>query len=142
MDELKARLASLEERVAALEAKRSTCMKKPTVEEIAAYCMERKNGIDEQEFYDHHERVGWLVGKNKTPMKCWQATIRTWEKSRVKDIPGNGSAKYREELISALKNSHNSYMPQLSNNAKKLFYEQKKHWRDLQQEVQAGIIAF
>ena len=142
MDELKARLASLEERVAALEAKRSSRMKKPTVEEIAVYCTERKNDIDVQEFYDHHERVGWLVGKNKTPMKCWQATIRTWEKSRVKE-PGNGSSsKYREELITALKNSHNSYMPQLSNNAKELFYEQKRHWRDLQQEIQAGIIAF
>ena len=141
MDELKARLAILEERVAALEAKRLGRMKKPTVEEIAAYCAERKNGIDAQNFFDHHERVGWLVGKNKTPMKCWQATIRTWEKSRAKEQVSS-SPRHREELIVALKDSHNYAMPQLSTKAKELFYEQKKHWRDMQQEVQAGIVAF
>lgn len=50
---------------------------KPTVEEIKAYCEQRKNGIDAQKFFDFYESKGWKVGN--TPMKNWQAAIRTWE---------------------------------------------------------------
>ena len=50
---------------------------KPTVEEIAAYCEERNNGIDAEYFFNYYEGNGWKVGKN--PMKNWQAAIRTWE---------------------------------------------------------------
>jgi hypothetical protein len=52
---------------------------KPTVEEIAAYCAKRNNGIDAQYFFDKQESIGWLVGRSKTPMQDWKATIRTWE---------------------------------------------------------------
>ena len=51
---------------------------KPTVEEIRNYCIERKNNIDAQYFYDYYESTGWRVGKN--PMKDWKATIRNWER--------------------------------------------------------------
>ena len=51
---------------------------KPTVEEIRNYCIERKNNIDAQYFYDYYEANGWKVGKN--PMKDWKATIRNWER--------------------------------------------------------------
>ena len=53
-------------------------MKKPTIEEIAAYCIERKNGIDAEHFHDYYESIGWVVGRS--PMKNWQAAVRTWEK--------------------------------------------------------------
>lgn len=51
---------------------------KPTVEEIKAYCDERKNGIDPERFFDTYETKGWKVGS--TPMKDWKAAVRTWEK--------------------------------------------------------------
>ena len=51
---------------------------KPTVDEIKAYCRERKNGIDPEQFWDYYESKGWLVGK--TAMKDWRAAVRTWEK--------------------------------------------------------------
>ena len=35
---------------------------KPTVEEIAAYCAERKNEVDAQAFFDFYESKGWKVG--------------------------------------------------------------------------------
>lgn len=53
----------------------------PSVEEIAEYCIERNNGIDPEEFYDHYEANGWLVGK--VPMKDWKAAVRTWERRRM-----------------------------------------------------------
>lgn len=52
----------------------------PSVEEVAAYCTERKNGIDAKTFVDFYEAKGWMIGKNK--MKDWHAAVRTWEGSR------------------------------------------------------------
>ena len=53
--------------------------KKPTVDEILTYCIERKNSVDPQKFFDYYESKGWLIGKS--PMKSWQAAVRTWEKN-------------------------------------------------------------
>lgn len=50
---------------------------KPTLEEIKAYCTERKNSVDAENFFNFYESKGWLVGKNK--MKDWRASVRTWE---------------------------------------------------------------
>lgn len=52
---------------------------KPTIEEIRAYCQERKNHVNPNRFYDFYESKDWYVGKNK--MKNWKAAIRTWEQS-------------------------------------------------------------
>jgi len=53
---------------------------KPNFEQVRDYCMERKNNIDAQQFIDSNESKGWLIGKNKTPMKCWKSAINTWER--------------------------------------------------------------
>jgi hypothetical protein len=53
--------------------------RKPTVEDIAAYCRERGNAVDPQRFFDHYESNGWRVGK--AAMRNWQASVRTWEKN-------------------------------------------------------------
>lgn len=50
---------------------------KPTPEEVKAYCDERKNNIDAQQFVDFYEAKGWKVGRE--PMKDWKAAVRTWE---------------------------------------------------------------
>ena len=61
---------------------------KPTVEEVEAYCQERGNGISGQDFVDSYERVGWVVGRNRTPMKNWKAAVHTWENERKKKNKG------------------------------------------------------
>lgn len=57
----------------------------PTLDEIKAYCQERKNGINPETFYDFYQSKGWMVGKN--PMKDWKAAVRTWERRDKKDNP-------------------------------------------------------
>jgi biotin operon repressor len=52
---------------------------KPSLEEVGGYCTERRNGIDPQHFLDHYTANGWKVGKS--PMKDWQAAVRTWERN-------------------------------------------------------------
>lgn len=51
----------------------------PTIEEVAAYCKERGNNIDPKHFIDKNQSIGWVVGRNRTPVKDWKAVIRTWE---------------------------------------------------------------
>jgi hypothetical protein len=53
----------------------------PTLQEVKDYCVERKNNIDYQRFFDFYVSKGWMVGKNK--MKDWQAAVRTWERNNV-----------------------------------------------------------
>lgn len=62
---------------------------KPTVEEVRAYCEERKNSIDPQAFVDSYEAKGWVVGRS--PMKDWRAAVRTWEKNNFGASNGNRS---------------------------------------------------
>ena len=49
----------------------------PSLEEVKAYCKERKNSVDAQRFIDYYTSNGWKVGKN--PMKDWKAAVRNWE---------------------------------------------------------------
>lgn len=56
----------------------------PTLEEIKAYCLERKNGVDPEKWQSHYQANGWKVGKN--PMKDWRAAVRTWEKTAKEKV--------------------------------------------------------
>ena len=55
----------------------------PKVEEVKAYCEERKNGIDAQSFVDFYTAKGWKIGSNS--MKDWRAAVRNWETRRRND---------------------------------------------------------
>ena len=61
----------------------------PTVDEVKAYCEERKNGVDYQRFIDYYTANGWKVGKNS--MKDWKATVRTWERNGNVNSSGTNS---------------------------------------------------
>lgn len=52
---------------------------KPTIEEIRAYCEEKKYKVDAEAFYAYYESNGWMVGRNK--MKSWKMALVTWEKN-------------------------------------------------------------
>lgn len=58
---------------------RSTRFTPPTVEEVQAYCSERKNGVDASRFVDYYSQQGWKLS-NGNPMKDWQAAVRNWER--------------------------------------------------------------
>ncbi len=51
----------------------------PTLEQVQAYCHERRNNVDARRFFDFYQSNGWRVGKN--PMRDWQAALRRWETS-------------------------------------------------------------
>ena len=58
---------------------------KPTIEQVDAYIKEKKMHFEAEQFFDHYEANGWMVGR--TPMKDWQAACRYWERMRKKENP-------------------------------------------------------
>ena len=57
----------------------------PTVDEVKAYCQERKNSVDPNQFVDFYTAKGWKIGKDT--MKDWKAAVRTWETRERKNGP-------------------------------------------------------
>jgi hypothetical protein len=58
----------------------------PSPEEVRAYCRERNNRVNPDQFVDFYAAKGWKIG-NQT-MKDWKACVRTWEQ---RDGQGQGS---------------------------------------------------
>ena len=52
----------------------------PNIQDVRAYCKERGNKVDPENFWDFYQSKNWMIGKNK--MKDWKAAVRTWEKDR------------------------------------------------------------
>lgn len=57
--------------------------KPPTLDDIKAYCLERKNNVDPKQFYDYFTATGW-VDSNGKPVKSWKGKIITWEQYHTK----------------------------------------------------------
>jgi hypothetical protein len=66
---------------------------KPTIPEIIAYCEERDNRVDAQQFFDHYESNGWKIGKSA--MKNWRASVRTWEKNNYNNNGGTSGKGFQ-----------------------------------------------
>ena len=54
----------------------------PTIDEVRGYCQENGYDIDSEQFVNFYESKGWMIGKS--PMKDWEAAVRTWA-ARPKD---------------------------------------------------------
>jgi hypothetical protein len=74
----------------------------PTVDEVMAYCRERKNSVNAEQFVDFYSSKGWKVGKE--PMKNWQACVRTWERREQK--PVNPALDYSQKVYAEDELSH------------------------------------
>lgn len=60
----------------------------PSVDEVRAYCQERKNGIDPEAFVAFYASKGWKVGSSK--MQNWKQAVITWEKRSEKKQQDDG----------------------------------------------------
>lgn len=90
------------------KAPRSTVFKPPTVEEVAAYCQERKNNIDPQAFIDFYTVSEWKRGNTK--IKDWKACVRTWERRDKESPPRLDPRQKRRQYVTAAE-----YVPPESN---------------------------
>lgn len=58
--------------------------KKPTLEEVEAYCKERGNKVNPKKFYDFYETGNWKDSKGNQ-VKNWKQKVITWEKENKKE---------------------------------------------------------
>ena len=67
---------SYKESVREKEQPKRTRFVAPTLEEVAAYSIEKGLGLDCERFVDFYSAKGWKVGSS--PMKDWKAAARNW----------------------------------------------------------------
>ena len=70
--------------------------KKPTLEEIEAYCKERNNNVDPKKFYEYYDVGNWKDSKGNK-VENWKQRIITWE-GRNKDKP-QVQKKSKQQLV-------------------------------------------
>jgi hypothetical protein len=99
------------------ETKKKKSFTPPTLEEVKAYCEERKNNVDYKYFYDYYSSGNWR-DKKGDPVKNWKQRIITWERNNqnknynsnpVKEEPKMGYKslqdilKEEEEMLKRIK---------------------------------------
>lgn len=52
--------------------------KPPTLEEIKEYCLNRKNDVNPEKFFEYYQESDWK-DKNNKPVKNWKQKVITWE---------------------------------------------------------------
>ena len=58
---------------------------KPTPAEVSEYGQSIGYALDGAYFCDTYEARGWMVGRS--PMRAWQAAVRTWKRRRKPETP-------------------------------------------------------
>lgn len=58
---------------------------KPTIEQLKEYMKEQGMNDIAENWLNHYEANGWMVGKNK--MKDWKASVRTWKTNQKNNLP-------------------------------------------------------
>ncbi len=66
---------------------------KPSLNDVKAYCQERRNRVNPEQFIDHYEANGWVQGKGK-PIRDWKAAVRTWERNGFDNSTPKKSEEY------------------------------------------------
>ena len=51
----------------------------PTLEEVTAYCKERKSSVDPKRFYDFFNAGHWIDSRG-SPVKNWKQKLISWER--------------------------------------------------------------
>jgi len=62
--------------------------KRPSIQEVTDYCVEKGYTIDPETFVNYYNSNGWKVGK--ASMKCWKSATTNWQK-REKAKPGGST---------------------------------------------------
>ncbi len=82
----------------------------PTAAEVAAYAAEiQYKDLNPDQFLDHYEMVGWVVGKTRTPMKSWKAAVRTWKRNAdlwAAENPSQKPAPTRAQALQQIDERH------------------------------------
>ncbi len=77
--------------------------KRPTLDEVRAFCKERNNSVDPEAFVDFYSANGWKLS-NGNAMQDWQSAVRNWER-RDRDKPKSQQPQKKQDP------AHRIYVP-------------------------------
>lgn len=84
-----------------VKSKRVERAKRPTVEEVKAYCEERGNKVDPEAFVAYYDSQNWKKA-NGQPLTNWKSAVVTWEKrDREKEQTRNKAAPVKKNAFTA-----------------------------------------
>lgn len=86
------------------EKKESRAFKRPTVDEVRAFCDKNGYKVDPQAFINYYNMVGWVVGNDKKKMKSWEAAVAHWDKNQREW--SKNKAKAESDFFTELANIH------------------------------------
>jgi len=89
-----------------LKEKEKTKFVKPTLEDIKKYCIQRKNKVNPQKFFNNYEAKGWKMGK--TNIVDWKAAVHTWENNNNLFGESNGAFNNLETQFKTICKVNNS----------------------------------
>lgn len=69
-----------QESEASAKTTKSKRFKKPTIEEIDAYCKEKGYDIDAEYFWNYYESIDWI--RNGTKISNWKNCVNTWVRNQ------------------------------------------------------------
>lgn len=73
----------------------------PALEEIVAYCKERRNNVNPQRFFDYYTANGWMIGNSS--IRDWKAVVRRWESNGYDNTPDSSvGSKYTAAELDGL----------------------------------------
>jgi len=72
-------------------------LKTPTPQQVTEYAAEIGFALDGEAFCDFYISKGWKVGQ--TPMKNWQAAVRTWKRRMIADGKLKPAVDMREKYL-------------------------------------------
>jgi DNA-binding PadR family transcriptional regulator len=98
------------------KAKKSESLgfKEPSLEEVEHYIEEEHLEMTEEEaqdFYDHNQSIGWVVGKSNIPMKDWRPALRKWSRRQKKWNAEASRSKPTEQDYTYNDNIDYEYVP-------------------------------
>ena len=73
-----------------LNTKKSKTFVPPTLEEVQAYCKERKNNVDPKKFFDYFTASDWVDAKGNK-VRNWKQKVITWESYGGKNEGATGN---------------------------------------------------
>lgn len=79
----------------------------PSLEDVQAYCRERKSTVDAQYFFNYYTARKWKSGR--TPIEDWKAYVRLWECNK-QDRPAQDQRSRAETEAEHAKGGHASGM--------------------------------
>lgn len=67
----------------------------PTLDDVIAYCEERKNGVDAKKFYEYYSIADWKDSQGRQVKNWKQKLISQWEKGKPKEEDKPSSERYK-----------------------------------------------